>query len=284
MQPHAQPVLTATKDAPPLIHIRPGSRALDLRHLLAYRDVLWILVWRDIKVRYKQTALGAAWAILQPFSAMLVFTLFLGRLAGVPSDGLPYPLFVYAGLLPWLFVSNAIASAANSLIENPRLVTQVYFPRIVIPAAAVLAALVDFFIAAGVMAVLQACFGVTPDWRLALFPMVVALATLLAFAIGTWVAALNVRFRDFRYLLPFALQLWMFATPIVYPASLVPAEWRWVVFVNPMAGIVEGARSTLFGRPLEVHAITVSGIATAILLVTAFITFYRQEQRFADML
>ncbi len=196
-----------------------------------------------MKVRYKQTVLGAAWAVIQPLFAMLIFAFFFGRLAKMPSDGLPYPLFAYAGLLPWTFFSNALASSGNSLISNANLITKVYFPRVIIPCAAVAANLVDFAVAFVILVFLMAYYGVVPTINIALLPLLVLLTTLLALGVGMWMSALNVKYRDIRYALPLLIQLWMFASPIIYPASLMPRGWRWALAPNPMTGIIEGYRS-----------------------------------------
>src|ERR1700686_5124718 len=216
-------------DAIPLIRIRPskGWVALRLRDLWSYRELLYFLTWRDIKVRYKQTVLGASWAIIQPLFTMLLFTLFFGRLAGLPSDGIPYPIFAYAGLLPWTFFSNAVTNSGNSLVGSSNLITKVYFPRMIIPGAAVGAGLVDFAIAFVVLAALMIYYGIALTPSLLALPLLLALTALLALGVGMWTSALNVKYRDVRYALPFVIQLWMFASPIIYPASLMPQKWRW---------------------------------------------------------
>ena len=209
----------------PLISIRPSRTwvALNLRDLWAYRELLFFLTWRDVQVRYKQTVLGVAWAIIQPLATMLIFTLFFGKLAGMPSEDIPYPLFAYAGLLPWTFFSNAVTSSGNSLVGSSNLITKVYFPRMIIPGAAVGAGLVDFAIAFALLAGLMAYYHVAVTWSILMLPVLVALTTLLALGVGMWMSALNVKYRDIRYALPFLIQLWMFASPIIYPASIVPA-------------------------------------------------------------
>jgi lipopolysaccharide transport system permease protein len=257
---------------------------LGLREVWKYRELLVFLTWRDIQLRYRQTLLGAAWAVIQPLFLMLVFTLFFGRLAGMPSDGIPYPLFAYAGLLPWTFVSNAAANSGNSLVGSAHLVTKVYFPRLIIPGAAVLAGLVDYAIAAVLFFALLAYGHVALTWQvLALVPLAL-LATLLALAVGLWMSALNVKYRDVRHALPFLIQLWMFATPIIYPVSLVPARWRWATMFNPMAGIVEGHRSALLGRPFDPTLLAGSAAVTLILLAGAALVFRRMEKSFADVI
>src|SRR6266446_4013090 len=225
---------------PQRVRIRPsrGWVALNLKDLWVYRELLYFLTWRDIKVRYKQTLLGASWAIIQPFFTMLLFTLFFGKLAHVPSDGIPYPIFAYAGLLPWTFFSNAISNSGNSLIGSANLITKVYFPRIIIPGAAVAAGLVDFGIALIILIVLMIYYGVMVTWSILMFPVLVGLTTLLALGMGMWLSALNVRYRDVRFALPFLIQLWMFVSPVIYPSSFLPVKLRWVLSLNPLTGII----------------------------------------------
>src|SRR5437868_5222543 len=230
--------------------IRPSSGwfGIGFRDLWAYRELLFFLTWRDIKVRYKQTVLGAAWAIIQPFFGMVVFTIFFGRLAKVPSDGIPYPLFCYAALLPWQLFAYALTESSNSVVTNERLITKVYFPRLVIPISAVLAGLVDFVIAFGVLLVMMAYYGVRPGWAVLALPLFVLFAVATALGAGLWLSAMNVRYRDVRYTLPFITQLWLFASPVAYSSSLVPERWRPLHGLNPMAGVVEGFRWALLGR------------------------------------
>ncbi|MDB4917790.1 MAG: type transporter [Gemmatimonadetes bacterium] len=247
------------------------------------RGVLGFLVWRDLKVKYRQTLLGVLWAVLQPVLMMTLFGIFFGRLAKMPSDGVPYPLFAFAGLLPWTFVANAVTDSGNSLVTNPDLITKVYLPRICIPLAAVIAGLVDFAIGLGVLGVLMMWFGQGVSFRVfALLPLAV-LMTMVAMGVGTWMSALNVKYRDVRYALPFLIQLWLFATPVIYPTTLVPARWRPVLLINPLAGIVDGFRSALLGTPFDGHAIIASIIGTVVLLAMALWYFVRVEQSFADV-
>jgi lipopolysaccharide transport system permease protein len=269
----------------PLFTIKPSSKwvALNLRDLWTYRELLCFLIWRDVKVRYKQTVLGALWAVIQPLFAMLVFTLFFGKLAGVPSDGVPYPLFAYAGLLPWTYFSNAVTSSGNSLVGNSNLITKVYFPRMIIPGAAVAAGLVDFAIAFALLAGLMIYYGVAVTWSIAMVPALVILTALLALGVGMWTSALNVKYRDVRYALPFLIQLWMFATPIIYPSSIVPAKWRWALALNPLVGIIEGYRASLFGREFDWVALGLSSLVTLALLVYSAYAFRRMEKSFADI-
>lgn len=269
----------------PVVIIRPSPRwaALNLGDLWTYREVLYFLIWREVKVRYKQTVFGVAWALLQPLFAMLIFSIFFGRVAGIPSDGLPYPLFAYAGLVPWTFFANSVTSSGNSLIMNPNLITKVYFPRMIIPAAAVGAGLVDFTIAFLLLIGMMVFYGTFPAWGIVLLPVFIVLMAGLAFGVGMWLAALNVKYRDVRYALPFLIQMWMFATPIIYPSSLVPDQWRWVLALNPLTGIVEGYRAALFGRAIDWGMIGIStGITLVVFFACAFV-FRRMEKQFADI-
>ena len=270
----------------PLVVIEPSKSwvALNLRDIWTYRELLYFLVWRDVKVRYKQTLLGATWAIIQPLFAMLIFTLFFGRLGGIKSDGVPYPLFAYAGLLPWTFFSNAITNSGNSLVGSANLITKVYFPRIVIPAATVVAGLVDFFFAFLTLIALMFYYRVPPSTSLLALPVLLLLTSVLALAVGMWMSALNVKYRDVRHALPFLIQLWMFASPIIYPSSMVPAKWHWLMSLNPLTGIVEGYRASLFNLPLDWRALGVSALLTLLALAYSMFTFKRMERKFADII
>ncbi|MFL6289943.1 MAG: ABC transporter permease [Thermoanaerobaculia bacterium] len=271
----------------PVTRIRPsrGWVALGLRELWEYRELLWFLVWRDVKVRYKQTVLGAGWAILQPVATMVVFSLFFGRLARMPSDGLPYPVFSFAGLVPWTFFSQGLSQSANSLVGSHNLITKVYFPRLAIPIATVLAGLVDFALAFLVLLVLMLAYGIVPGPEvLALAPLLVlALAT--ALGAGLWLSALNVQFRDVRYIVPFLTQLWLFLTPIAYPSSLLGEPWRTVYGLNPMAGVVEGFRWALLGTGEPPGAMLAASVLAALaLLASGALYFRRTERTFADVI
>lgn len=255
----------------------------ELRDLWAFRELLYFLTWRDVKVRYKQTELGVAWAILQPLLTMLIFTLFFGRLAGVPSDNVPYPIFAYAGLLPWTFFANAITNSGNSLVGSANLITKVYFPRMIIPGAAVAAGLVDFAIAFVILVFLMFYYGVAIGWGLLMFLPLVLLTTLLAAGMGMWLSGLNVKYRDVRFALPFLIQLWMFVSPVIYPTSFLPAKFRWFLALNPMTGIIEGMRASLFGLPFNWNSLTLSvGITLGLLLYSSY-SFRRMEKSFADI-
>jgi lipopolysaccharide transport system permease protein len=269
----------------PLVVIEPnnGWSALDLRDLWAFRELLYFLTWRDVKVRYKQTELGVAWAIIQPLLTMLIFTLFFGRLAGVPSDNVPYPIFAFTGLLAWTFFANAITNSGNSLVGSAHLITKVYFPRMIIPGAAVAAGLVDFAIAFIILVLLMIYYGVGITWNILMFPVMVVLTTLLALGTGMWLSALNVKYRDVRFALPFMVQLWMYLSPVIYPTSFLPTKLRSLLLLNPMTGIIEGYRSAMFGRPFNWIALAVSTAITLILLIYSSYLFRRMEKSFADI-
>jgi homopolymeric O-antigen transport system permease protein len=270
----------------PLVSIRAGGKfaAVDLKSLWAYRDLLYFLTWRDVKVRYKQTVLGVAWAVIQPLFTMIIFTIFFGRLAQLPSDGIPYPLFACAAILPWTFFSNAVTNSGASLVGSANLITKVYFPRMIIPASAVAAGLIDLMVAFGLLIVLMAYYGVGMTWSLLMAPALIILTVLLAVAVGMWTSALNVKYRDIRYALPFAIQLTMFVTPIIYPVSLVPSRWRWLLTLNPLTGIIEGYRSAFFGRPFDWPMLAVSAAITFALLFYATYHFRQVERAFADII
>jgi homopolymeric O-antigen transport system permease protein len=255
---------------------------LNLRDLWAYRELLYFLMWRDIKVRYKQTVLGAAWAVLQPLTTMIIFTYFFGKLARVPTDGVPYPVFCYTALLLWTFFANGVTNAANSLTGNSNLITKVYFPRLIIPSAAVGAGLLDFAIASVLLVGLLAYYGFPVSWEYLMILPLVVLTTLFALGVGIWFSALNVRYRDVRYALPFLTQVWFFVSPIIYPSSLVPEEWRWVLHLNPLAGVIEFFRAALFGRQLPWLALTYAAGLTVVVLAYASYTFRRMERSFAE--
>jgi lipopolysaccharide transport system permease protein len=270
----------------PEILIEPsrGWQALGLKELWEFRELFYFLAWRDIKVRYKQTALGASWAILQPLLSMLIFTLIFGILAKIPSDGLPYPLFAYSALLPWQLFVYALTQSSNSLIENARLISKVYFPRLVVPLASVVAGVVDFFIAFSILILLMFYYGVVPTWGVLALPFFLILALGAAMSVGLWMSALNVKYRDVRYTVPFLAQAWMFATPIVYPSSMIPEAWRWLYGLNPMAGVVEGFRWALLGTEiLHLPLILVSATVVVIGLVGGLYYFKRMEKMFADL-
>ncbi len=261
-----------------------GWIGLRLRELWEYRELLYFLVWRDIKVRYKQTALGAAWAIIQPFFSMVIFSLFFGKLAKMPSDGIPYPIFAYAALVPWTFFANGLSQSANSLVDSANLIRKIYFPRLTIPIANVLAGLVDFALAFAVLLGMMAWYHIYPSARLVWLPLFLLLALVTALAVGLWLSVLNVEYRDVRYTVPFITQFWMFATPIVYPSSLLREPWRTIYGLNPMVGVVEGFRWALLGtKTAPGPAIAVSAGAALVLLVGGAFYFRRMEKTFADV-
>lgn len=261
-----------------------GWRALDFRPLWQYRELLYILTERDIRVRYKQTALGVAWAIIQPVMLMVVFSIFFGGLAKMPSDGLPYPVFVYAGLLPWTFFATAIGNTSNSLVSSANLISKVYFPRLVIPFSAVGSGLVDFLVAGVILLLMCLWYGVGWSVNLLLAPLLIAGVIFIALGVGVVLSALMVAYRDFRYVVPFLVQFWMFATPVVYPASLVPENWRWLLYLNPMAGFIEGFRSAFLGRPFEWMPLATSACVAIAVFLLGIAYFEKVERRFADII
>jgi lipopolysaccharide transport system permease protein len=269
----------------PLIKIRVSKRwaAIELRELWAHRELLYFLVWRDLKVRYKQTVLGASWVILQPVLMTLVFAIFLGRIARVPSGNVPYILFLYSGLLPWTFFSNAVSSSSHSLVASAHMITKVYFPRSIVPIAAVLVRLSDFVIASAVLIGLMLYYGQPITWAILIAPLLILHLTLLALGLGMWFAALNVKYRDIGTALPVILQLWMFASPIIYPANLVPENWKWAYELNPLTGIIGGFRASLLGLGINWRSLFVSAVITLALLVYSTYGFRRLEDEFADV-
>ena len=270
----------------PHIRIEPtqGWVALQLRELWRYRELLYFLTWRDIKVRYKQTVLGAAWAVIQPFMTMVVFSLFFGRLAQIPSDGIPYPIFSYAALVPWTFFANGLSQSSNSLVGSANLIKKVYFPRLAVPIATILSGVIDFVLAFLVLLVMMVFYGIVPTANVVWLPFFLLLALVTSLGAGLWLSAMNVQFRDVRYVVPFLVQLWLFATPIAYPSSIIPAPWRMLYAVNPMVGVVEGFRWALLGvetRPGPM--VIVSALAAVALLVSGAFYFRRMEKTFADV-
>jgi lipopolysaccharide transport system permease protein len=255
-----------------------------LGELWRYRELLYFLVWRDLKVRYKQTMLGAAWAILQPFLTMVVFSIFFGRLAEVPSDGLPYPVFAYAALVPWTFFANGLTQATNSVVSNAGMVKKIYFPRLTLPVSTVLAGLVDFALAFVVLIGMMYFYQIVPTRNIIWLPPLLLLALVTSLGTSLWFAALNVRFRDVRYIIPFLVQFWLFATPIAYPSSLVPEQWRLLYSLNPMVGVVEGFRWALLGTDTTPGPIIlVSSLVSLFLLLGGMVYFRRMESSFADI-
>lgn len=272
--------------AQPMVVIRPGKGwpSLNLAELWRYRQLLYFLVWRDVKVRYKQTALGASWAIIQPFFTMVVFSLFFGKLAGIPSDGVPYPIFSFAALVPWTFFSQGLTSSAGSLVASQNLIKKVYFPRLAIPIARVLSGLVDFSIAFAVLLAMMMFYGFAPTLNVLWIPALLLLAFITALGVGLWFAALKVRYRDVSYITPFMVQVWLFATPIAYPSSLLPEQWRVVYGLNPMVGVVEGFRWSLLDTATAPGPmILASTLAAVAILVGGAYYFRTMERSFADI-
>jgi lipopolysaccharide transport system permease protein len=267
-----------------IIAPRSGWQAIDVRELWRYRDLLYYLAWRDVKVRYKQTVLGAAWAIIQPVLTMIVFSVFFGNLGGMNHQvDVPYPIFVYAGILPWGFFSAAVAQCAQSVIGSSNLVSKVYFPRLIVPFASVGAALVDFAISFGVMFLLMLIYGVSLSAQLWLIPGLVVATLMVALGVGAGLAALTVTYRDFRYVVPFLIQLWMLASPVAYPMEVIPPAWRLAYALNPLAGLISGYRSALLGTPLHVGPLAVSCLVAVVCFALGCAYFRRIERRFADI-
>ena len=256
---------------------------LRLPELWQYRDLLYFLVWRDIKVRYKQTLLGAAWAIIQPVTTMVVFSVIFGRLARLPSDGVPYPIFAFAALLPWQLFSRALSDAAGSLVTGQSMITKVYFPRLLLPLASVVSGLVDLGFALLVLVGLMVYYGIRPTWALLSLPLWVLMALATAMAVGLWLSALNVLYRDVKYITPFLLNFWLYATPVAYSSTLIPEKWRALYGLNPLAGVVEGFRWALLGQAIHVGSLVyVSAGAVCVLLIAGLIFFQRMELTLAD--
>jgi homopolymeric O-antigen transport system permease protein len=269
------------------IEIRPsrGLFDLDLETVWRYRELLVVLIVRDIQVLYKQAVLGAAWAIVQPVFTVVIFSVIFGHLAKMPSDGIPYPVFAFAAVLPWTYFAEAVRRGGTGLVSDARLVEKVYFPRLVIPLAGVIAPMLDFLIAFVVLLSVMIWYGVMPSWRLLAVPPLLIIAALLALAMALWLGPINVRFRDIKHTLPFMLQVWMYATPIVYPISIIPAEWRSLYSVNPMVGVIEGFRWAVFGQGHpDVVTIGISFAVIGLLLIGGLIFFRRMEQSFADVI
>ena len=274
------------KDKDRKLVIKPsrGWAALNLRELWLYRELIFFMTWRDLKVRYKQTLLGASWAILQPFLTMVIFSIFFGNLAKVPSDGVPYPIFSYTALVPWILFSKALQDASRSLVANSHMITKVYFPRMILPLSSVMAGVVDFLISFVVLLGMMVFFNIFPTAKVWVLPLFLLLALVTAVGVGLWLSALNVLFRDINYILPFLTQFWMYLTPVAYPSSMIPAEWQVIYALNPMTGVVEGFRWALLGTGQPPGIMTlVSSITAVVLLISGMFYFKRMERLFADM-
>ena len=261
-----------------------GWAPVDLKKIWNYRELLYFLTKRDIKVRYKQTVLGGLWAIIQPVFTMIVFTILFGRLAKIPSDGIPYPIFVYAGLLPWNYFANALSASGNSLVGSANLITKVYFPRLIVPASASLAGLLDFFVAMIVLGGLMIYYQFLPGLGILLFPFLVGLTFLCAMGAGLWLSALNVQYRDIRYVIPFLIQLWMFVSPVIYPVSMINKQYQWLLALNPMGGVIKAYRASLLGHlPIDWFFLGISTAIIFVLFISGLYYFRRMEKVFADV-
>ena len=280
------PILQTASPRAPLISIEPshGLLALPLREVWAYRELLYFLMWRDIKIRYKQTAIGAAWAVFQPLLTMVIFTQVFSRIANVSSDGFPYPIFAYTALLPWNLFASALSRNSLSLVADSNLISKVYFPRLIIPVSATLSGTVDFALAFAMLIVMMGWYGIAPSAALFVLPLFIVFALVTALAVGLWLAALNVRYRDVGHAIPFLVQMWMFASPVAYSVRALPDEWRLLYTLNPLAGVIEGFRWALLGLPHpDFGAIAVSGVVTLALLFSGMVYFTRMERTFADL-
>lgn len=261
-----------------------GLFDLDLRELWAYRELFIVLVNRDIKVRYKQTVLGIAWAVIQPVTTMIIFSLIFGKFAKIPSEGFPYPVFVYAALLPWGLFSTAVSTAGNSMVGSAHLVSKVYFPRVLIPVSSVGAGLVDFMISTLILLLLMLFFSISFSFKLVFMPLLFLILIANALGVGIFLSALTVSYRDFRYVIPFMIQIWMYLTPVIYPLSMIPDSWRWLSYLNPMTGIIEGFRSVFLGTGMNFAALFFSVVFAGVLLCCSVVYFRRVEKRFADVI
>jgi lipopolysaccharide transport system permease protein len=257
---------------------------INLKDLWNYRELLYFLVWRDVKIRYKQTLLGAAWAVLQPLLTMAIFTLIFSRVAKIDSDGIPYPVFAYAALLPWTFFAAAIASSGDSLVGSAHLITKVYFPRVIIPVAAVGPSLVNLAVSFPFLVLFMVYYRLMPTLNILLLPFLILLTTLLAIAVGMWFSAINVKYRDVKFTIPFLVQVWMYASPVAYPTSVVPARFKLLYSLNPLSGIIDAFRSALFGKALDLRSLGIAAALTLIMLVYASIRFRKMEKNFADII
>lgn len=271
---------------PGMLRITPPGDwwAVPFNELWEYRELLYFLVWRELKVRYKQTAAGAAWAVLQPFLTMLIFSLFFGKLAHLPSNGLPYPVFYYSALLPWTYFATSVQNSTNKIVENQHVITKVYFPRLILPISGVLPAFVDFGISFLMFIVIMVYYRIHPTWAILMLPVFLLLAMLTALGIGLWLSALNALYRDVRFIMPFLIQFWMFASPLAYPSSLVPEKWRWLYGLNPMAGVIEGFRWSLAGSAAPSSKLLIASATVVVaILIGGLMYFQKMETRVADV-
>ena len=279
----AKPPAAASAASGTVIEARPGWRAIDFSEIWAHRELLYFLVWRDIKVRYKQTVVGAAWAILQPLCSMVIFSIVFGKFAGIPSDGAPYPIFVFACLLCWTFFSNAVSQSGSSLVNQSHLLTKIYFPRLLVPAASIGVGLIDFALNFAVFGGIMLWYRHVPGLAILLLPLMILLTVVTALGIGYIIASLTVAYRDFRIVVPFVLQAWMFASPVIYSTTLVPDQYRWAMSLNPMTGIIGGFRSALLGHPIDWAALGISALIGVSVFTFGIYNFRRTERRFADI-
>ena len=285
--PHLEQPLEQSDDlaAGDELIIRPARKGIgiDFAEIARYRELLVFLTWRDLKVRYKQTALGFAWAVLQPLFSLFAFSLIFGKFAQIPSDGLPYPVFAFAGMLPWMFFQNCVVLGGQSLVNQQQVITKVYFPRLFVPAASVGVGLVDLLISLVLFGIVLVAFGVKPSWYLLLLPVPLLLAVMFTLGVTCYVAALTVTYRDLRYAVPFVMQFWMYLSPVIYPARIFPGHWRWILFLNPMSGIIDACRACVAGRSFHLQSLAFATAGSIVALVFGFRNFARMERRFADI-
>ena len=268
-----------------VIEPRSGLLDVNLRELWAYRELLGLLIWRDIAIRYKQTLVGVGWAVIQPVTTMLIFTIIFGRLAGLPSDDLPYPIFAFCGLLPWNYFARSLSDSSDSLVSSANLVTKVYFPRLLLPLSKVFAGLVDLAIASVILLLLMFWYGIFPDRHILFAPVFLLLAMITSLGVGLWLTALNVRYRDVRFVVPFLVQIWMYVSPVAYSTNLFPEQWRWLYGLNPMVGVIEGFRWSLLGsKGPDALPMLMSMVAVGVVLLSGIVFFRRQEKAFADII
>ena len=267
-----------------VIEPKKGWVPIEFKEIWSYRELLYFLTKRDIKVRYKQTILGGLWAIIQPFVTMVVFTFFFGRLGKIPSDGMPYPIFVYTALLPWIYFANAVSTSGNSLVGSAHLITKIYFPRLIVPLSATLGGLLDFFIAMFILGALIIHYKVILGFGILLFPFLVILTSLCAVGVGLWLSALNVQYRDIRYVIPFLIQIWMFLSPVIYPVSMAKGKYLWLLLLNPMSGVIKAYRASILGhQPIDWAFLGLSTVIIVVIFISGLFYFRRMERIFADV-